>query len=267
MTRKNVSTELKIVGEWSPPKMIPVAKIIIDDGDSRADYQRGERHAFSLWDWAKYDPIRVGDRGDGMFHAIEGGHRTRQARRFGIAELPGFLMPSSGYAEEAMAFVELDSTRKRLKARERFKAAVAAGSPREVALFEMLARYGLRVADGEAWPCMKSVSCLLRTSIDSVEFAVSVICDVWKGDWYALREPILVGLADLPDRFKRKNRKLDRDRLIAKLMPISPIAIIRETSVRLVGDNSTRYGDVFERIYDKNSRKQKSPNENGSDSN
>ena len=72
-------------------------------------------------------------------------------------------------------FVILAGSRKGLKARDKFKAAVAAGHEREVALYTMLAKYGLHIGDGENWPTIKSVQCLLRNSLQYVEFAVSVV--------------------------------------------------------------------------------------------
>lgn len=235
--------------------MVSVDSLVIDDGESVQDYQRGERHAFTEWDWGKYDPIRVGRRGDGTNHVIEGGHRVRQARRFGITHLPAFVMSSCGASHEAIMFSDIASSRKGLKARERFKAAVVAGDPRSVSLHRTLAKYGLSIGCNE-WPNVRSVTSLLRINADVLDFALGVICEVWHGDTDALREPIIIGLCGLVLRFRDRARaKLDRDRLIARLRVVSPIVIVRETSCTMTGDKMTRFGDVFERLYTKHTRK------------
>ena len=247
--------ELRVVGTYLQPVMVPTDLIVIDDGDARCDYQRGERRSFSEWNWDRYDPLRLGMRSPTAYHAVEGGHRVRQARRFGIASLPAFVFHSEGPIKEADVFVEMAKSRAGLKARERFKAAVAAGHPHETALYELLHKYHLRISDNDSWPNVRSVSCLMKTSLEAVEFSVGIVCEVWPGDADALREAILTGLCDLPDRFKRKNKVLDRDKLIAKLQVLSPLVILREGSSLAIGDRSTRFGDVFERIYYKASRR------------
>ena len=188
-----MKNELNIVGNYVQPILVSVDLIRIDDGTSRLDYQRGERQSFVEWDWGKYDPVRLGIRTESEYHVIEGGHRVRQARKFSITKLPAFIHKSTGALCEADLFVSLALCRKGLKARERYKAAVAAGHPRESALHDVLIKHGLLISNNDEWPNIKSVSCMLRMPIEAVDFSLGIICETWNGDGDALREPIIVG--------------------------------------------------------------------------
>lgn len=248
-------SELQVIGCYVQPVMVDVRLIVIDDGESSVDYQRGERRAFSVWDWRLYDPIRLGRRGEAEYHATEGGHRVRQARRFGIPQLPAFVFESKGAVEEAKMFMETAKARASLKAREKFKAAVVAGDPKAETLYRTLEKHGLRISGNMAWPNVRSVSCLLLASEQAVDFMAGVVCEVWHGDYDALREPILIGLCELHQRFVASGKRFDRDRLVKKLSLLSPLLIIRESSTSLIGSKATRYGDIFEKIYMKSSHR------------
>ena len=78
---------------------------------------------------------------------------------------------------------------------------------------------------------------------------------MWHGNGDALREVILVGLTDLPVRLEKKGKQIDRERLTGKLRLLSPIVILREATGPFIGDKQTRAGEIFERIYFKNLRK------------
>lgn len=242
---------LQIVGEYRQPELIRVSKLTIDDGDGPTQYQRSVKTNFDSWNWPLYDPIRVGCRND-EYHVVEGGRRVREAKRFGISELPAFVFQSEGVRAEADEFLLVARCRKRLSAYDKHKAAVAAGEPRASAVAEALSRHGITLVCGSnrQWPQLAVVTALYRVSVESLDSSLDIICDLWAGDGDALREPIVAGMA----HFIGQTEKIDLSKLREKLRLLSPQSIIqRQSGLPSRTNKLTQYAKVFYDIY--NSRK------------
>lgn len=246
---ENEKHELNVIGEWKQPEMVKVSILTIDDGDGATQYQRSVRLSFPLWDWGLYDPIRVGHRkADGTRHVIEGGRRTREARRFGIGELPAIVRESDGCQHEAETFIAVARARKGLSAMDRHRAGVIAGDKRACDVSAVTEKHGFSIRNSDEWPSIRVVTALYKQSVESLDFALGIIKEIWNGDTDALREPIIIGLA----KWYTDTESPSRDRLIKRLATKSPRFILQQSSGLPAGvEHRAAYAAVFENLYKK----------------
>ena len=244
---------LQIIGKWTGLFDVIVALLVIDDGDNEhADYQRGAKKPFLVWNWGLYDPIRVAVR-DGAPHVVDGGQRVRNARRFEITHLPALMTSSTGIAAEASAFVACAQAKKHLSAVDKYRAAYVAGETAAVTLHDTLAKHGLSIrGTSNTWPFIASVSSLLECSNEALDFACEVVCRVWNGNPNALCEATIVGIARA---YELKDGNVDIDRMCNRLSKIEPIQILqRGHSKRSVSPTTSLrilFGEAVLEFYNK----------------
>jgi len=130
----------------------PAYQRSIDNGESQALIRRIAVH----WDWGLCQPLTVARRDDGSFWVVDGQHRLAAARlRRDIYDLPCVIMASGSVADEAAAFVAMNSQRKKLNALDLFKAALAAGDDDAVAVMGLIEAAGLSLAAHSNWTAWK----------------------------------------------------------------------------------------------------------------
>jgi len=100
------------------------------------------------WDWRLCAPLTVSRRIDpGGLFVIDGQHRLEAARLRGdIPHLPCIISTFGSIAEEAGCFVALNTRRRRVNALDTFRAELAAGDARAIAVSELIHRAGLSIA-------------------------------------------------------------------------------------------------------------------------
>jgi hypothetical protein len=114
-----------------------------ESGESRALIKRIAQH----WDWGQCQTLSVARRGDGSLFVIDGQHRLEAARLRGdIAQLPCVIADYPSAADEAAAFVRLNSERRALTALDLFRAAVSSGDSAALAIAQAIAEAGLALA-------------------------------------------------------------------------------------------------------------------------
>ena len=248
-----VDEKLEVIGEYVGPTMIRLEAMRIDEGSSPDDYQRPLRRHFDRWDWSLYDPIRLANR-DGVYHVYVGGHRVREALRFGLKELPAFVLESQGVAAEAGLFTRDSRCRVGLTAIDKYKAACVAGESWAIAIKRTLHEFGFVIGESEGWPNVGTVTSLRRGAPGALRFACEIIKEVWPGHTQALGNMIFSGLMLFWSDWEGKTtgRKFNRARFIERLRGYSPIRILQETSVKSIsGDARSKCAAAFHAIYSK----------------
>ena len=110
------------------------------------------RRIAQRWNWDLCQPLVVARRassalGGYSLFVIDGQHRLEAARLRGdIAQLPCVVVEYAGAAEEAASFVHLNQQRRPLTKLEVFRAAIASGDERAVAINAAIGAAGLTVA-------------------------------------------------------------------------------------------------------------------------
>ena len=165
-------------GRFDPPLgMMPVL-CLCAPGALRIDasYQRGMEEPVSQnliariargWNWDLCQPLTVSRRANGHLYVIDGQHRLAAARRRGdIAELPCVVVNYADAAAEAASFVAINQQRKALSKLDLFRAAVASGQPRALAISRALAKAGLSIAPHSNFTCWKPGAVLFIGGIE-----------------------------------------------------------------------------------------------------
>lgn len=121
-------------------------------------YQRGEVSEVNTlalargFDWVAFNSIVVMQRENGDMYVVDGQQRLLAARKRGdINDVPCLLFKSEGRDHEAMAFISLNIRRAKVRAADKFKAAVLAKLSPEKDIAEWLSNLGMYVTvDGTA---------------------------------------------------------------------------------------------------------------------
>ena len=98
------------------------------------------------WKWALCQPLVVARREDSSLWILDGQHRHAGALERGdIAHLPCVVLPAIGTAQEARAFVDLNTQRQKLSQMDIFCGMLAAGDESAKATAELIEETGWRV--------------------------------------------------------------------------------------------------------------------------
>jgi hypothetical protein len=135
----------------APPTLewISVERLAIDESYQRATDGPHSRKLIARitlrWNWHYCQPLVVSRRGDGSLYVIDGQHRLSAAiNRGDILHLPCVVIHGQESAEEAAAFVALNTQRQRLSQSDIFNAQLAAGDEAAKHVAEILAETGWR---------------------------------------------------------------------------------------------------------------------------
>jgi len=160
-------------------------------------YQRGEVSAANTkWladnlDWKEFGTLLVMQRANGKCFVVDGRQRLTAIRLRGdIERVPCIVSPSSGVAEEAARFLDVNVKRKNVSALERFKSAVTARMEPQMSIAQWLDANKFIVSPGAH-----------KNTI--IDFAATLI-QTWKGDQQACQRALLIQRGVL-----RENEGLD----------------------------------------------------------
>jgi hypothetical protein len=125
----------------------PLAEMVIDARYQRALTPAGRRaiqRIADTWDWAKFQPVLVAATPDGLLAVVDGQHRVHAACVAGLAALPAMVVPMTP-AQQAAAFVSVNTERIRLSGTDVFKARLAGGDALACAAAALVAEAGCRL--------------------------------------------------------------------------------------------------------------------------
>ncbi len=98
------------------------------------------------WDWKLCQPLVVTRRADGCLFVLDGQHRLEGGRERGdITHLPCVVIPAIDHAEEASAFVKLNTARQKLSQSDIFAGMLASGDHEAVLVENIMRETGWRL--------------------------------------------------------------------------------------------------------------------------
>lgn len=142
MTFEKIKTG-PLVGNPPSLEWLAVGQLQVDQAYQRSTEGANSRRIIvgmvKCWDWKLCQPLVVTRRADGGLFVLDGQHRLEGARERGdIAHLPCVVLPAIAQAEEAAAFVKLNTARQKLSQSDIFAGMLAAGEPEAVRVAEIM---------------------------------------------------------------------------------------------------------------------------------
>lgn len=148
------------------------------------------------WSWVGAGAIVVGER-NGEFWVIDGQHRVLAAkRRSDITHLPCIVFQTEGVKQEAIGFLDLNTSRKPVNSIGKFKAMLAAGDESAIAVHRILKKLGITLNPNPkkakelgsvGWAIRR-----VREDAEKLEIVMRVACDLSHD--MPIREKLLEGL-------------------------------------------------------------------------
>jgi len=241
-------------------RQLAVSTLMVDPNVQRGlDRNRVARIADEL-DLHAIGTITVSHRGNGSYHVIDGQHRVEAVKLAGgdAEKVDCRVFDELTVEEEARLFRLLNNTTK-LQALDKFKVRVVEGEPTAVAISDVLAKHGWKVAGGSGDGCFSAVAAAERIwSRDpkAVDRTIHTITRAWGHEAIATNGFIVEGLGLV---YARYADAIDDNSLADKLAryPGGPAKLIG--SARGLRDayrftTPTAIADLVVEIYNANRR-------------
>lgn len=212
---------------------IPIRELRLD-----ARYQRDLREEFVLsvsenFHAEQFQPIIVGMRDDGALHIVDGQHRVAVARRLGWATVPCQIFESRGFEHEAEVFERLQTQRAPLTVAQRWKARVARGEPKAVAITEIVRALGLELRHNSKSHTSFTafVACEKAYERGNLRDTLVLILQAWDYDPTGFRADFVTSVSLFLQAMNAERYTVDIERLAKALSKIKPAGFLRETSI------------------------------------
>lgn len=235
---------------------VAVASLVVEESYQRAIAERGVRNIRQIAEnfrWARFAPIVVAPREDGLLAVIDGQHRAVAAATIGIERLPAMIVEMS-VRERAEAFTYINSATTALTPMAKFHAAVAALDPMALAAQRCLDAAGARVSKyvvgaaqmkpGETLAAGTVLRAAQQFGEAPLTLALRVLVAQGKGG--ALASALILGITRA--LAARPARLADAEGALARLARLDALALLREAERARVGTNSRVDALVCERI-------------------
>ena len=175
--------------EHQPGKCQVVSKhaIKVDHRYQRSLNETKRLEIAANFNWVAFGAISVNRRGDGSLWAVDGQHRLAAAKsREDVDQVPCviFEIPDS-IEEEAAAFLALNTLRRTLTSKEKFRAQIIGGD--EIALIadELMRVAGRSIASsavGTGIDCLTALMSIIREDADNARRVWPLIVDLCHGE-------------------------------------------------------------------------------------
>lgn len=196
--------------EHSPGKCQLVSKhaINVDHRYQRMLNELKRRDIAGNFNWVAFGAISVNRRVDGSLWAIDGQHRLAAAKtRDDINELPCviFEIPNS-IEEEAAAFLALNTLRRPLSSKDRFRAQLVSGNQDAILVETMIKSSGRSVdsrSPGTGIECLTALMSIVREDANNARIVWPLIADICEGE--RIDNRLVQGIAYLERRLLDEN--------------------------------------------------------------
>ncbi|WP_146205367.1 MULTISPECIES: DUF6551 family protein [unclassified Azospirillum] len=224
LEQPGMSDIVPATGMGRPPKLVNIDKSLLF---IEPTYQRllNTRASLKLirtmiegWNWDNFVPPRVSPKDDGTYAVIDGGHTTRAAWLIpAITELPCLIGEKKTIAEQAAAFITMNTSRVNVTGLTLFHAACAAGEPDAVAAKQAAEKAGVTILSapvpvrsmdiGET-VAFKAIQVCVRThGAEPTTIALRALREAWvepgrlKGDFISAATQVVRRVQDADEGF------------------------------------------------------------------
>ena len=174
--------------EHQPGKLVQIDKnsINVDHRYQRALNDRKRLDIAGNFNWVAFGAVSVNRRSDGSLWAIDGQHRLSAAKsREDITTIPCIIFEiPDNIEEEAAAFLALNTLRKPLTSREKFKAQLVKGDPIAVEADELIREAGRSLdssAVGVSIDCLTALMSIIREDGNNARVVWPLIAELCEG--------------------------------------------------------------------------------------
>lgn len=138
---------------------IPKKDLFIDIDYQRTKINEMRINAFAAnWSWVKCGVLTISIRNNQWF-IVDGQHRKLAAdKRSDITTLPCMLYELNSVPNEAMAFVDINTSKTTVGAFDKFKAMILGGDPIAIELNNLFKKYGYKASHNTG---VKNIACLM----------------------------------------------------------------------------------------------------------
>jgi hypothetical protein len=182
--------------------------------------------------WTRFGVITVFER-NGRFVVADGQHRVAAAmKRAEILDVPCLIFSSKGKAQEAMAFIEINTSSKVVSSMAKYKAGVVAQDPLYLSVKRVFEKSGLTVCDNAHQPgknvrCVQTFVKIVRDMGEpvAIEIANAASCANPQG---FVNERIVIALAYI----HKQTGGIPSD-MVADIKRVESAAIMRAISTKI----------------------------------
>jgi hypothetical protein len=201
---------------------VPVDKIHVDHNYQRELKPQRVRQILRDFQWSRFTPVQLSERGDGTFNVFDGQHRVEAARQHPLIDaVPAAIVRLDGLREEAGAFLDVNVNRSAVTTIEKYHAGLEAGDAEMMRVCAVLETAGCEVVPAQGIGLKanrtQAVTVVARSIRSYGEGATAFACEMlrtaWPADPHAQKGILIQALA----RIKRGNAVLSRDRLLQVL--------------------------------------------------
>lgn len=198
-----------------------------------ASYQRTENKPKVLeiaanWSWESCSAISVMERACGTLVAVDGQHRLSAAwRRSDIVEVPCMVFKSCGNAQEAEAFIELNTNRKPVSAFSKYRAKLVAGDPVAIEITKTVTSLNLSICENGDTPgtltCVATTQKLFASNSERFRRVIAIAAELSEQDNTSVHRILLEGLFYIDQRVAGGLRDA---RLLSRIYQVGAKALV-----------------------------------------
>lgn len=192
--------------KWSNPGqpgrflMLHKDQIVIPEDSYQRAALGGDRDTKVLkiaseFSWVAFQIISVAER-DGVFFALDGGHRLRAARRRSDVDIvPCMVFETNSIEEEAKAFDTVNTNRKSMGAVDRHRAHIIQKEDTAIVAEMYAARAGRRIASkstADTIKCVNDLKKCIKEDRDALDAIWPVVIEICRGE--VMSQVIILGL-------------------------------------------------------------------------
>jgi hypothetical protein len=210
----------------------PTFQHIAVAGIRRATYQRpvDQRRVDGIvneYVAARFQPLEISRRDDGVDYCMDGGHRLAAAPMLGMQVVPAMVHRGLTETDEAILFWHFQRDRRPLSVWDAFQARVVGRDPTALAILEIVSSHDLRIGRGSNYDitAVATLERIYRLSPALLDQTVRVILEAWPLAPGRFSNHLLGGVAIILRRFSTVPKFSD-DRLAGILSKHSPVSII-----------------------------------------
>ncbi|WP_395175794.1 DUF6551 family protein [Roseibium alexandrii] len=250
------------IGDKPDLRWVPIDLIDSDKAYQRDVVQHRVSQILREFSWEKFGALILAEQPSGRFHVYDGQHRHLAAKLHpSIDEVPAVVSTLAHTAEEAAAFLGVNTSRTAVGPVQKYWAGVMAGDADSLRVRSVLEKAGCAVAGepGETGHnrtnAVSAVARAIKTYGDAaVVFACSALSEGWRSDQKAQKGTMITALA----RLHRSNEHISRERVLKVLGSHDRDALSgnAETLRRISGgDAPTAIAKTFCELYNKGLQK------------
>jgi hypothetical protein len=175
-----------------------------------AGYQRGTnasqvKNIVSNYNEAKLDAILVSEQKNGLYHVIDGGHRTEALRQMEYTHAMARVLTGLTYEQEAELFARQNDNVRKLTWLDYYKAGVIAKDELYLEIEKILADNGFQIGQGKENKCIRAVQTvqIIYTEYGGkvLDDTLCLIANTWIGLPKATSREFLIGVAEFVHRY------------------------------------------------------------------